>query len=375
MATSSSPTTSSPPTAASAPARPRSGPRRWPRWPRPARRCLGTSHRQKPVKDVVRRVRTGLGRAVLAAGRATRSCSATAAPPRSGTSPRSAWSASARSTCSFGEFSSKFAAAAKAAPFLGDPTVITVRARHAPAAARRGRRRRLRPHPQRDLDRRGHADTPGGRRRRRRARARRRDLGRRRPARRRRRDRRLLLRAAEVLRLRRRALARGDVAGRDRAGRARSTPPAAGSRRSSTCRSRSTTPGWTRPTTPRRSRRCSCSPSSSTGSTPRAACAWATERTADSAGRLYTWAEKSDYATPFVTDPAQRSSVVGTIDFADAVDAAAIAKALRANGIVDTEPYRKLGRNQLRIAMFPAVEPADVEALTACIDHVVPQLS
>jgi phosphoserine aminotransferase len=98
---------------------------------------------------------------------------------------------------------------------------------------------------------------------------------------------------------------------------------------------------------------------------------WATARTADSSNRLYTWAEKSDFATPFVADPAQRSAVVGTIDFADDVDASAVAKVLRSNGIVDTEPYRKLGRNQLRIAMFPAVDPADVEALTACIDHVV----
>jgi phosphoserine aminotransferase len=103
--------------------------------------------------------------------------------------------------------------------------------------------------------------------------------------------------------------------------------------------------------------------------------AWTTERTADSSNRLYTWAEKSDFATPFVTDPDQRSAVVGTIDFADSVDAAAVAKVLRANGIVDTEPYRKLGRNQLRVAMFPAVEPADVEALTACIDHVVTALA
>jgi phosphoserine aminotransferase len=98
---------------------------------------------------------------------------------------------------------------------------------------------------------------------------------------------------------------------------------------------------------------------------------WATSRTADSSERLYTWAEKSDYATPFVTDPGQRSAVVGTIDFADDVDASAVAKVLRANGIVDTEPYRKLGRNQLRVAMFPAVDPDDVEALTGCIDHVV----
>ncbi|MBO0777188.1 MAG: phosphoserine transaminase [Actinobacteria bacterium] len=101
---------------------------------------------------------------------------------------------------------------------------------------------------------------------------------------------------------------------------------------------------------------------------------WATGRTADSASRLYTWAEKAPYATPFVADPAQRSQVVGTIDFADGVDAAAIARTLRANGIVDTEPYRKLGRNQLRIAMFPAVEPADVEALTACIDYIAERL-
>ena len=103
--------------------------------------------------------------------------------------------------------------------------------------------------------------------------------------------------------------------------------------------------------------------------------AWTTERTADSSRRLYTWADKSDYATPFVTDPTIRSAVVGTIDFDDSVDAAAVAKALRANGILDTEPYRKLGRNQLRIAMFPAVEPDDVEALTACVDHVVAQLT
>ena len=101
---------------------------------------------------------------------------------------------------------------------------------------------------------------------------------------------------------------------------------------------------------------------------------WTIARTADSSSRLYTWAEKAPYATPFVADPAQRSQVVGTIDFTDAVDAAAVAATLRANGIVDTEPYRKLGRNQLRIGMFPAVDPADVEALTACIDFVVERL-
>jgi phosphoserine aminotransferase len=98
---------------------------------------------------------------------------------------------------------------------------------------------------------------------------------------------------------------------------------------------------------------------------------WCVQRTSASSGYLYAWAESSEFATPFVADPAKRSLVVGTIDFDDAIDAAAIAATLRVNGIVDVEPYRKLGRNQLRIGMFPAVEPADVEALTACIDWVV----
>jgi phosphoserine aminotransferase len=101
---------------------------------------------------------------------------------------------------------------------------------------------------------------------------------------------------------------------------------------------------------------------------------WAVTRTAESAQIVYTWAEKSSVATPFVADPALRSNVVATIDFTDGVDAAAIAKTLRANGIVDTEPYRKLGRNQLRIALYPSVEPADVEALTASIDYVIAAL-
>jgi phosphoserine aminotransferase len=101
---------------------------------------------------------------------------------------------------------------------------------------------------------------------------------------------------------------------------------------------------------------------------------WAVKRTAHSSQRLYSWAAASAFATPFVTDPELRSQVVGTVDFSDDVDAAAIAKALRANGIVDTEPYRKLGRNQLRVGMFPAVEPDDVSALTQCIDWVVERL-
>ncbi len=98
---------------------------------------------------------------------------------------------------------------------------------------------------------------------------------------------------------------------------------------------------------------------------------WCVQRTSASSGHLYGWAERAGFAIPFVADPAKRSLVVGTVDFDGGVDAAAIAATLRANGIVDVEPYRKLGRNQLRIGMFPSVEPADVEALTACIDWVV----
>ncbi|MDQ2796431.1 MAG: phosphoserine transaminase [Actinomycetota bacterium] len=101
---------------------------------------------------------------------------------------------------------------------------------------------------------------------------------------------------------------------------------------------------------------------------------WAAKRTADSSRRLYSWADASSYATPFVADPVVRSPVVGTIDIDPSIEAKAVAAVLRANGIVDTEPYRVLGRNQLRIGMYPAVEPDDVDALTRCIDHVVENL-
>ncbi|PYI39344.1 phosphoserine transaminase [Arthrobacter psychrolactophilus] len=98
---------------------------------------------------------------------------------------------------------------------------------------------------------------------------------------------------------------------------------------------------------------------------------FASARTADSAGRLYTWAEESAVATPYVVNAEDRSNVICTIDFDESVDAAAVAKVLRANGIVDTEPYRKLGRNQLRIATFVAIDPEDITALTKCIDYVI----
>jgi len=102
---------------------------------------------------------------------------------------------------------------------------------------------------------------------------------------------------------------------------------------------------------------------------------WCVARTTGSSGHLYEWAQRTSYTTPFVSDPAKRSLVVGTIDFDPGIDAAAIARTLRENGIVDVEPYRKLGRNQLRVGMFPAVDPGDVQALTACVDWVVERIS
>ncbi len=102
---------------------------------------------------------------------------------------------------------------------------------------------------------------------------------------------------------------------------------------------------------------------------------WCVARTTASSDHLYGWAQASSYATPFVADPAKRSLVVGTIDLDDAIDAKVVAATLRANGVVDVEPYRKLGRNQLRVAMFPSIEPDDVLALTACVDWVVKEIS
>ena len=102
---------------------------------------------------------------------------------------------------------------------------------------------------------------------------------------------------------------------------------------------------------------------------------WATARTAESARRLYDWADEREWAAPFVADPEARSHVVGTVDLAESVDAGAVAATLRGNGVVDVEPYRRLGRNQLRVGMFPAVEPDDVQALTRCVDYVVERSS
>ncbi|GAA4416150.1 phosphoserine transaminase [Georgenia halophila] len=103
--------------------------------------------------------------------------------------------------------------------------------------------------------------------------------------------------------------------------------------------------------------------------------AWASDRSASSADILYGWAQRREWAKPFVADPAHRSPVVGTVDLAESVDAAAVSAQLRQNGIVDTEPYRKLGRNQLRVGMYPAVDPEDVRALTECVDYLVERLA
>ena len=102
---------------------------------------------------------------------------------------------------------------------------------------------------------------------------------------------------------------------------------------------------------------------------------WCVSRTKESSDAIYEWAMASDFATPFVSDPAKRSQVVATVDFDESIDAEVVAKVLRANGVVDTEPYRKLGRNQLRISVFPAVEPSDVRQLLKCIDFVIAQLA
>ena len=334
---------------------------------------LGTSHRQKTVRSEVQRLREGIAQlfslpegyeVILGNGGST-----------------AFWDVATfgliedrAQFLSFGEFGSKFAAAAKEAPHLGDPTIIKSEPGDAPVfAAEAGIDVYATPHNETST---GVAVTP------RRVAgaddgallARRRHLRRRRPRGRHRRDRRVLLRPAEVLRLRRwpvdrccsaRPLSRGSPASRSRA---------AGRRRSSTCRSRSTTAGSSRRTTRLPLATIFLAAEQTDWFNEQGGLAWCVQRTAESSSTLYTWAEKTDYTTPYVSDPAKRSAVVGTIDFDDSVDATLVAKALRANGIVDVEPYRKLGRNQLRVAMFPAVEPSDVAALTACIDHVVASL-
>ena len=341
----------------------------------PGAAFMGTSHRQKPVKSLVGRVRAGLAelfslpagyQVVLGNGGST-----------------AFWDAAtfglvrARALhLTYGEFSAKFADSTKGAPFLADPVIVKAEPGSAPAPQS---------DPSCDVLAWAHNETStgvmvpvvaargrdGGP-----ARGDRRHVGRGRPARRRRAGRRLLLRAAEELRRGRWPVPRPAQPGR------------AGARR----RARGAVLDRWIPPFLSLATAVDNSGKDQTYNTPAVATLYllaeqidwmlgiggldgCTARTADSARRLYTWAERSPFATPFVRDPEHRSQVVGTIDFADAVDAAAVAKVLRANGIVDTEPYRKLGRNQLRIGMFPAVDPDDVSALTACVDWVVERLS
>ena len=339
---------------------------------------MGTSHRQKTVKAQVGRVRAGMRQlfslpdgyeVVLGNGGTT--CF---------------WDAATfglieeqSQHLSFGEFSSKFAACAKAAPHLKDPQVITSEVGTHPTPVADAGGRPVRPDPQRDLDGRVDADPAAGGcgqpRRRRRTGGGGRHLGRRRPPGRRGRVRRLLPGPAEVLRRRRRPLDRPAVARPHSSGSSASPPP-----------------GRWIPTFFDLKTAVDNSVLDQTYNTPALATIfllaeqldwmndnggleWTASRCDRSAEILYTWAEQSGFARPFVENPADRSHVVGTIDFVDAVDAAAVAAVLRANGIVDTEPYRKLGRNQLRIAMFPAIEPDDVASLCACITHVVGALA
>ena len=334
---------------------------------------MGTSHRQAPVKAVVGRVRTGLRElfslpdgyeVALGNGGTTAFWDAAAC----GLVRRRALHLVLRRVLQQVRLRHR----GRAVPRRPDRRAGRAR-RRAGARGRPGRRRR-RLGPQRDLDRRDgrrHA-APRARRR---ARPDRRDLGRGRPARRRRAGRRLLLRPAEVLRLRRRPLARAAEPRRARRGSRSWRAPTAGSPSSCRWPRRWTTPARTRPTTRPRSRRSCCWPTRSSGCSSGAVWTGACAARARRPARSTAGPSAVRCATPFVADPAKRSLVVGTIDFADDVDAAALAATLRANGIVDVEPYRKLGRNQLRVGLFPAVEPADVEALTACIDYVLERRS
>ena len=334
---------------------------------------LGTSHRQAPVKNTVGRVREGLAalfslpegyEVVLGNGGAT-----------------AFWDVATYGLIreksqhlSFGEFSSKFAKAAQQAPWLAEPSVIKSEPGSRPEpVAEEGVDAYAWAHNETSTAVMAPVRRPDGRRRRRPG-ADRRHVGCRRPAGRRERGRHLLLRAAEVLRVRRRALDRADVAARAGPGR-----------RDRRVADRHVPAFFDLPTAIDNSRK------NQTYNTPSVATlflmaeqldwmnaqgglAGMVERTTASSDALYGWAEKTPYTTPYVENPDHRSLVIGTIDFDDSIDAAAIAATLRANGIVDTEPYRKLGRNQLRIAMYPAIDPSDVEALTACIDYVVDNL-
>ena len=331
---------------------------------------IGTSHRQAPVKRLVGDIRRGLAELfalpdgweiVLGNGGTT-----------------VFWDVATFGLVErrsqhlvFGEFSGKFADACAAAPHLADPSVIAADPGDHPDPQADRRRRRLRPDPQRDVDGRGDAAAPAGRGDRRPARPRRRHVGRR----------------AACRGTRRRSTSTTSP-------RRSASPPTAGCgsppapRRRSNGSIASPPSGRWRPASLDLAIARDNSRLDQTYNTPAvttlvlfasqlswmlelgglAACA---KRSQASAEHLYGWAEATDWATPFVADPAKRSTVVGTIDLDAQIDVAKLNAALRANGIVDTDGYRKLGRNQIRIGMFPAIETSDVVALTACIDHLV----
>ncbi len=334
---------------------------------------LGTSHRQATVKDVVRRVRAGMGElfslpdgyeVVLGNGGST-----------------AFWEVAAfglvrdrAQLLSFGEFGSKFAAAVKAAPFLGDPTVVKADPGGAPEfTAEAGVDAYATPHNETST---GVAVTP--------ARVAGADA-----------DALLLVDGTsgagglpvDLAQLDAYYFAPQKCFGSDGGLWVALLSPAAVARATEIKDSGRYIPAFLDLVTAIENSRLD-----QTYNTPALATLWllaeqldwmnaqggldwCVARTAESASALYGWAEASSYATPYVTDPTLRSQVIGTIDLDESIDAAVVAKTLRANGIVDTEPYRKLGRNQLRIGMFPAVEPDDVRRLTACIDHVVSALS
>ena len=343
-----------------------------------ARRVMGTSHRQKPVKALVGEIRAGLrelfGAARRLRGRARqRRRDRLLGRGRVRPGPRALAAPGLRRVLAEVRRPS-----AKGAPFLAEPVVDRRRARRRRPtrrrriAGRRGRRRRRRVGAQRDLDRRDGAgraarpapatrwsliDATSG------AGGLPVDVGA---------GRRLLLRAAEELRLRRRPVAGAAQPRRAGADRRARTPPSAGSRRSSRCRRRSRTRSRTRPTTRRPSRRCSCSPTRSTGCSTSAASTGASARTrrvlrgSSTAGR-----ERSGYATPFVAEPAKRSLVVGTIDFDEASTPPRSPRRCAPTASSTPSPTASSGATSCAIGMFPAVEPGDVQALTACIDWIV----
>ena len=278
---------------------------------------------------------------------------------------------------SFGEFSSKFAAAAAAAPHLDDPEVIESATGHPSRRQAESRRRRLRVDPQRDVDGRDDAVAPPRRRRRRRgAGAGRRHVGRRRLCGS------IRPRSTSTTSRRRRAWRPTAGCGWPRSRRRRSSASSGsrratgGCRRRSICPSRSTTAARTRRTTRRRWRRSSSPASRWTGSTATAGSNGPPSRCDRSAEILYSWAEAVGRGHA-VRRPGRGPQPRGGHDRPRRIDRCerGVRRCCRRNGIVDTDSYRKLGRNQLRIALFPAIEPDDVAALTACIDHVVAALA